>query len=229
MKDFIVMPENPPKLSENLEDYLETISSLSAGTGAARPSDIAAAMNVKRPSVTAALNSLREKGLVEYEKYRPVTLTQDGESVAKNVRRKHELLSNFFTEVLGVNASEADLAACRMEHALEDSIMKKLVKFLKGRRTGMCSGCPNRSPSCESSCPHAVALSDLSKGERAVVLSIGKKLGNLGTYAGMGLAIGSTVSILRVAPLGDPVIISVHGSEISMRKSQLKNIMVKRI
>lgn len=125
------MPENQQKLSENLEDYLETISSLSAGTGAARPSDIAAAMSVKRPSVTAALNSLREKGLVEYEKYKPVTLTKDGEAVAMNVRRKHRLLSDFFTGVLGVNASEADLAACRMEHALEDSIMRKLVKFSK--------------------------------------------------------------------------------------------------
>ena len=72
-------------------------------------------------------------------------------------------------------------------------------------------------------------LSELSKGERALVLSIDKKIGNLATYAGMGLTKGSTVSILRVAPLGDPVIISVHGSEISMRKSQLRNIMVKRI
>ena len=72
-------------------------------------------------------------------------------------------------------------------------------------------------------------LSELSKGERALVLSIDKKIGNLATYAGMGLTIGSTVSILRVAPLGDPVIIRVHGSEISMRKSQLRNIMVKRI
>lgn len=45
----------------------------------------------------------------------------------------------------------------------------------------------------------------------------------------MGLAIGSTVSYCAWRRLGDPVIISVHDSEISMRKSQLKNIMVKRI
>lgn len=223
------MPEQHQKLSENLEDYLETISLLSGESGNARPTDIANAMSVKKPSVTAALNALREKGLVEYEKYRPVTLTKDGEAVANNVRRKHELLSNFFTDVLGVKASEADLAACRMEHALEDSIMKKLVKFLKGCGANPCSSCPNRSPNCEVFCPHAIPLSELPKGHKAVVLSIDKKLGNLGTYAGMGLTIGSTVSIIRVAPLGDPVIMSVHGSEISMRKSQLKNITVKRI
>ncbi len=119
------------KLSENLEDYLEAISFLSGKTGSARPSDIAAAMSVKKPSVTSALNSLAEKGLVEYEKYKPVTLTKEGEAHAKNVRRKHELLSSFFTKVLGVDAKEADIAACRMEHALDDSIMRKLIKFLK--------------------------------------------------------------------------------------------------
>lgn len=223
------MSENKQKLSEHLEDYLETISSLSSESGNARPTDIANALSVKKPSVTAALNALRERGLVEYEKYKPVSLTKDGKALAENVRKKHKLLSNFFTDVLGVNATEADLAACKMEHALEDSIMRKLMKFLQGGGNIMCSSCPNRSASCAASCPHSVALSELSKGERALVLSIKKDLGNLGTYAGMGLTIGSTVEILRVAPLGDPVIISVHGSEISVRKSQLKNIIVKRI
>ena len=156
-------------------------------------------------------------------------LTKDGQAVADNVRRKHKLLSDFFTGVLGVNASEADLAACKMEHALEDGIMKKLVKFLKGGAAGTCSSCPNRSSTCMHSCPYALLLSELKTGDKALILSINKKLGNLGAYAGMGLTIGGIVEILRVAPLGDPIIIRVHGSELSMRKSQLKYITVKRI
>ena len=76
------MGDQNTKLSENLEDYLETISSLSSRTGAARPTDIANALKVKKPSVTSALNALAERGLVEYEKYRPVTLTKDGKTVA---------------------------------------------------------------------------------------------------------------------------------------------------
>jgi len=223
------MAEQKEKLSENLEDYLEAISSLSSETGTARPTDIANAMSVKKPSVTAALNALAERGLVEYEKYRPVTLTKDGLAVAQNVRRKHNLLSNFFTEILGVNATEADLAACKMEHALNDSIMRKLVKFLNGIKASPCTNCPNYSPTCAQSCPHSVSLSDLPVGAKGVVLSIDKNLGSIGTYAGMGLTIGSTVEILRIAPLGDPVMIKVHGSEISMRKDQLKLIKVKRV
>lgn len=224
------MEEPHQKLSENLEDYLETISSLESKHGTARPTDIANALSVKKPSVTAALNALAERGLVEYEKYKPVTLTKDGKAVANSVRKKHELLSSFFTDVLGVNATSADLAACKMEHALEDGIMKKLVKFLKGFGSGMCCGCPNKNNkrAC-ANCPHSIDIADLPVGDRAIVLSIDPKIGNIGTYAGMGLTIGSIVEIVRIAPLGDPVLIKVHGSEISMRKAQLKFIRVKRI
>ncbi len=124
------MEDHTHKLSENLEDYLETIATLEAKGGTARLTDIAAAMNVKKPSVTSALNSLSERGLIVYEKYKPVSLTKEGKSVANSVRKKHKLLSGFFTEVLGVPQAEADIAACKMEHALEDGIMRKLVKFL---------------------------------------------------------------------------------------------------
>ncbi len=125
------MEDHTHKLSENLEDYLETIATLEAKGGTARLTDIASAMNVKKPSVTSALNSLAERGLIVYEKYKPVSLTKEGRAVADSVRKKHKLLSGFFTEVLGVPKNEADIAACKMEHALEDSIMRKLVKFLK--------------------------------------------------------------------------------------------------
>lgn len=125
------MAENSEKLSEPLEDYLETIAALSAESGFARITDIAASMSVKKPSVSSALNVLAERGLVEYAKYKPVVLTARGKSVAQNVRRKHELLRNFFTSFLGVDAADADLAACKMEHALADHIMDKLVAFLK--------------------------------------------------------------------------------------------------
>ncbi len=125
------MNADSKKLSENLEDYLETISFLSVENGHARLTDIAKAMSVKKPSVTSALNVLAERGLVEYEKYKPVVLTKAGEMLAKNVRRKHDLLRSFLIDTLGVNPQEADIAACKMEHALDDSIMNKLVEFLK--------------------------------------------------------------------------------------------------
>lgn len=217
------------KLSSHLEDYLEAIADLSSKNNLVRPSNIAEVMNVKKPSVTGALNALSEKGLIEYEKYKPVSLTKDGKALAENIRKKHELLSDFFTKVLNVDATQADIAACKMEHSLEDGIMKKLVRFLKNTQNSMCSSCASRSKKCTSSCPHARGLDTLKVGDRAVVLGLDSRIGDLGVYAGMGLTIGASVEVVRVALLGDPVIIRTHGSEISMRKSQLKCIKVKLI
>ena len=217
------MDEYSQKLSENLEDYLEAIASLEAKHGTARPTDIAKAMSVKKPSVTAALNVLAERGLVEYEKYKPVTLTKEGRAVADSVRRKHELLSSFFTDVLGVNASSADMAACKMEHALEDGIMRKLIKFLKTLGRGEAA-----EASEMSELPEIFTLDLLPAGVPATVISVGARIGKIGTFAGIGLVSGAVVEIVRDGPFGDPVLLKVNDTEIALRRKQMKFVKVKR-
>lgn len=223
------MAKERQKLSENLEDYLEVIQNISSREGTVRPSDIAREMKVKRPSVTSALNSLAAKGLVEYEKYKPVSLTKNGEEHASSISKKHALLREFFTDILGVQASEADLVACKMEHIMDDSIMSKFSKFVKGL-TNPCASCPSfGEKDCARHCKHAVLLSSLKTGQAGIILSVDKSLGDVACFAGMGIVIGSRVEIARVAPLGDPVVLKVRGAEISLRKSQLKSITVKPV
>jgi DtxR family Mn-dependent transcriptional regulator len=65
-------------LSENLEDYLETILELEKTQKVARVKDIAEMRGVLRGSVTGALKSLAEKGLINYEPYSFITLTRKG-------------------------------------------------------------------------------------------------------------------------------------------------------
>ena len=117
------------KLSASLEDYLETIYLLSEADGAARPKSIAEQMKVRAASVTGALRLLAEKGLINYAPYSSVTLTDEGASVARSIAKKHEALLHFFTQVLGVEASEADEFACSMEHTIPDHILNRLVRF----------------------------------------------------------------------------------------------------
>ncbi len=221
--------ENPPKkLSENLEDYLETIASLSAENGSARLTDIANAMSVKKPSVNAALYVLAERGLIIYEKYKPVVLTKDGEILAENVRRKHQLLSDFLIGTLGVNQSEADVAACKMEHALEDSIMSKLVKFLKGFGGKMCSSCDYKNEHCSKKCPYAIELSKLSVGDFAVILSCSDK-NNLKILKNAGLDIGITFELSQKTDIGGFLTLKAKNQEITLSSVVAKSVKVKRI
>lgn len=117
------------ELSASLEDYLETIFFLSREDGKARPKDIADRMKVRAASVTGALKALAEKGLVNYAPYASVTLTAEGHEIAGGIAVKHEALLHFFTQVLGVEAEEAEEFACSMEHTIPDHIMQRFVRF----------------------------------------------------------------------------------------------------
>ncbi len=119
----------PPELSASLEDYLETIYFLSREEGKARPKEIAQRMKVRAASVTGALKSLAEKGLINYTPYSSATLTDAGRDIAGGIARKHEALLHFFTQVLGIEAKEAEEFACSMEHNIPDHILQRFVSF----------------------------------------------------------------------------------------------------
>ena len=118
------------KLSASLEDYLEAIFNLADDAGSARSKDIAGALGVARSSVTGALQLLRDKGLANYEPYGCVTLTPRGQAAAREVARKHGILTSFFADVLGVEREAAQRAACRAEHALGPEIIGRLLSFI---------------------------------------------------------------------------------------------------
>ena len=117
------------KLSASLEDYLEAIFHIVERKSAARAKDIADRVGVNRSSVTGALHMLSDKGLVNYAPYDVVTLTASGQAVAADVVKRHNVLSRFFEGVLGVEAGEAEEAACRMEHAAPRGVVDRLVAF----------------------------------------------------------------------------------------------------
>ena len=119
------------KLSASLEDYLEAIYHLSAGQDVARGKDIADLMKVSRASVTGALRTLSEKGLVYYKPYGYTTLTEKGRKAASRVARRHEVLRLFFEDILGVDATTAQSAACRTEHTLGLKVTARLMAFVE--------------------------------------------------------------------------------------------------
>lgn len=117
------------KLSVSLEDYIEEIYKQILKTGQAKVTATADALKVKKASVTGAMNVLAEKKLINYAPYYPITLTPDGEKIAKNILMKHEKLSEFFIEVLGIDKEEALETACKMEHIVSDKLFCNMVKL----------------------------------------------------------------------------------------------------
>jgi len=117
-------------LSASLEDYLETIRSLEKLNRLARVKDIARRLNVKMPSVTGALKTLKGKGLVHYEKNSYISLTDKGLEIADSIDMKHKLLVQFLEKVLLLADEKAQDIACQMEHTIDCETVLRMKRLM---------------------------------------------------------------------------------------------------
>lgn len=118
------------RLSGSEETYVETIHHLIQKRGYARVADIAAALDVKPPSVTGMLQRLDEEKFVQYTRYRGVTLTPKGESLAKKLETHHKAIKSFL-KMIGVSEKVAEREACGIEHIATRKTISKLAKFVE--------------------------------------------------------------------------------------------------
>ena len=88
--------------SSTVEDYLERILELINSKGYARVVDIAAALQISQASVTNMVQRLDAEGLLKYEKYRGLVLTEAGEKLARGIAHRHKLLTDFL-RLLGLS------------------------------------------------------------------------------------------------------------------------------
>ena len=107
------------KIYESAEDYLETILMFCEQHGSARSVDIAAHLGVTKPSVSFAMKRLRENGYILMGDDNRITLTEQGEAIARRIWERHNLLTSFSIR-LGVSESVARADACKIEHDLSD-------------------------------------------------------------------------------------------------------------
>ena len=115
--------------SASMEDYLEAIAILAEKSKPVKVTEIGKALGVKKPSVTSALGKLSQQGLVEHKRYGHVQLTTEGERIAQDVFRRHEVLRHFLVEILNVDPEIAAEDACKMEHSLSPTSLERLAKF----------------------------------------------------------------------------------------------------
>jgi DtxR family Mn-dependent transcriptional regulator len=111
------------------EQYVETIDDIQRSKGYAKVKDVAHSLEVGLPTVTEMFQKLDEAGLINYEKYSGVTLTESGQAMADELSRKHETLKEFL-KVLGVPEPVADADACIMEHSVSPETIDRLTRFV---------------------------------------------------------------------------------------------------
>ncbi len=117
-----------PRSTTAVEDYLERILELINTKGYARVVDIAGSLGISQASVTNMVQRLDAEGLLKYEKYRGLVLTTAGETLARNITRRHQLLTDFLKR-LGLPDDVIFHDVEGMEHHISPPTLRAIEKL----------------------------------------------------------------------------------------------------
>lgn len=118
------------KLSSSQEEYLKTIYILEKNKEKVRVTDIADKLKITKPSVNKAINMLKDIGVINYQAYGNITLTEAGEKYAIEVIKKQDILKMFLVEILDIDEKQAQEEAVAMKYAMSQQTTQKLNQYI---------------------------------------------------------------------------------------------------
>ncbi len=120
----------PTNFSTAEENYIKAIFHLQQADGNVTTNEVATELNTKPASVTDMLKKLKQKKILNYEKYQGFRLSTDGKKIALNIVRKHRLWEFFLVEKLAFGWDEVHEMAEELEHLTSTKLIDKLDAFL---------------------------------------------------------------------------------------------------
>ncbi|MFD1514436.1 metal-dependent transcriptional regulator [Halomarina rubra] len=190
-------------VAPKVEDYLKSIYRLQDRDTPAMTAEVAAAMGVKPPTVTAMLQRMADDGLVHYQRYQGARLTERGEKGALKVLRNHRLLELFLTEELGYDWAEVHDEADVLEHHLSVTLVER-IEVLLGSPAVDPHGEPIPTADLEiRECETQQSLAECQEGTVAVVSEVRESSADVLSYlANSGISLGTELEVVETAPFG---------------------------
>ena len=118
------------RLQESGEMYLESIYVLSKAQGTVRSIDISEYMGYSKPSVSRAVNLLKNGGYITMDKDNLISLTESGLEIAQKIFDRHTLIANLLIR-LGVSEKTAAEDACKLEHSISDEAFEAIRRYME--------------------------------------------------------------------------------------------------
>jgi DtxR family Mn-dependent transcriptional regulator len=201
-----------------MEDYLKAIYRLEREDGApVATSTIAETVGVTPPTATSMIEKLADQEFVEREKYKGVTLTPEGETIALEVIRHHRLLETFLTEELGYDWATVHEEAEILEHHISEEFEQRVAEALDNPDVDPHGDpIPNDALEPIDDVP-ASALSDHGEGVRLEVARVRDREPEELTYLDeAGITPGTVLTIEEVAPIGMVTVTLASGESVSL-------------
>lgn len=198
----------PDSVSASIQDYAKAVYALESRAGAAvSTNDLAARLGVTPGSVSAMVRKLSELGVVEYEPYHGVKLTEQGRRVALEVLRHHRLLELFLAEELGMPWDMVHAEAEVLEHVISEDL-ERLIAARLGNPTVDPHGDPIPTPEFEIDEGETHRLDELPEGTVGRFVRVSDSDPEMLRYlAEQGIALGERFEVVGRQPFGGPVFV----------------------
>jgi DtxR family Mn-dependent transcriptional regulator len=203
-------------LTGPVEDYLKAIYEIGRGSVSVATNDIAQRLSLTAASVSGMVRRLADQGLLSYERYRGVTLTDSGRRAALRTIRRHRVIESYLSQALDYPWDRVHDEAERLEHAASDELVNRMATAI-GEPIVDPHGAP--IPSREGAMDETVHLSlaELDEGRGARVVQVSDDDPDMLRYLGdLAIVPGSEVVVLSKAPYEGPITLGVSGRRLSI-------------
>lgn len=218
-------------ISHTEENYLKAIFKVSEKTGRnASTNAIAKALDTSAASVTDMLKRLSEKSLINYEKYKGVTLTEKGSEIATSLIRKHRLWEVFLVEKLHFSWDKVHEIAEQLEHIKSQDLVARLDNFL-GNPQFDPHGDPIPDAEGNFTFRKQILLSDLQPGESGIIVGVQDHSSSFLQYLNkMGLVLGVTIHIIERYEYDESIQVRIHqGTQpVSLSQKVCQHLFVQK-
>ena len=214
-------------LTGPVEDYLKAIYELGRGTVSVATNDIAQRLNIAPASVSGMVRRLADQGLLDYERYRGVTLTEAGRRAALRTIRRHRIIESYLSQALEYPWDRVHDEAERLEHAASDELVDRMAAAI-GEPVVDPHGAP--IPSREGQVDETVylTLDQLGTGYGARVVRVSDDDPEMLRYlAELEIVPGAEVVLVSRAPYEGPISIRRSGHLLAIGPALAAQVMVE--
>lgn len=218
------------KLTVAEENYIKSIYKLQDGNTVVSTNAIAYELDTKPASVTDMAKKLKEKKLIDYEKYQGISLTAEGRKMALQIVRRHRLWECFLVEKLSFSWDEVHEIAEELEHVRSEKLVNRLSDFL-GNPTTDPHGDPIPDAQGKISKIRQLVSLDKATARRLEVAGVSDQSSSLLEFLhAKGIKLGTQIDIIERYEFDNSVEIKIKNqSAFTISEQVSKTIMVKSL
>jgi len=212
------------------EDYLTAIFRNLDDAGEIKPNLLASKLEISNAAVTDMLRKLSRDGFVDYKKYKSIKLTNDGESYAKNMLRRHRIWEVFLHQTLKMSWDKVHEEAEKLEHSSSDELINLLEEFLDYPEVDPHGyPIPDKNGKIKKS-KSVVAIKELNENETAKVIRVNDDVKNLLSYiTKIGITLSKKIIVKDKLEYDGSVLIKIDSKEMNLSNKIASNIFVEKI